>query len=75
MDKSAIDQLLAFDDDDDDEEESEEDDSEVREQAEILTDGWNAHCFKEIYPHASSLLCSDNADLARSFSPAVLRWR
>ena len=31
MDKSAIDQLLAFDDDDDDdEEESEEDDAEVR---------------------------------------------
>ena len=30
VDKSAIDQLLAFDDDDDDEEESEEDDAEVR---------------------------------------------
>ena len=49
VDKSAIDQLLAFDeDDDDDDEESEEDDTEVRKNAgpkEILTDG-RTRCFR-----------------------------
>ena len=76
MDKSAIDQLLAFDDDDDDEEESEEDDAEVRRHRRDF-DGRmeRALLFKQIYPHASSMLCSDNAHPARSFSPEVLRWR